>query len=167
MSKFKVMSRKDCEKYCSQPANPNFVIISISTENVLPYANFQLSLSLKDVLYLHFNDVEKNEPYAITQRDADLIYNFTHHYFYDQDIEKIIVHCDAGVSRSAGICAALMNIFEGDDWAIFDNPKYCPNMTCYRSLLECHYGILDRYQKEEIEKKNQHNIKIWKEHNNI
>ena len=34
------------------------------------------------------------------------------------------------------LAAALMKYFNGDDSPIFDNPQYCPNMRCYRMVLE-------------------------------
>lgn len=48
---------------------------------------------------------------------------------------EIIVHCDAGISRSAGIAGAILKYLTGDDTQIFDNPYYHPNMWCYRKTL--------------------------------
>ena len=48
----------------------------------------------------------------------------------------IIVHCDAGISRSAGVAAGIMKALTGDDSPIFDSPRYRPNMWCYRKTLE-------------------------------
>lgn len=47
----------------------------------------------------------------------------------------VIVHCDAGISRSSGIAAAILKAYTNDDIIIFDNPKYRPNMLCYRTTL--------------------------------
>ena len=65
------------------------------------------------------------------KEDAEKIKQFVEAHKED----SIIVHCDAGVSRSAGIAAALMKFYNGDDTPIFDNPRYCPNMLCYRTML--------------------------------
>jgi protein-tyrosine phosphatase len=51
------------------------------------------------------------------------------------EIERIIVHCDAGVSRSAAVGAALARAFSGDDAEFFAG-RYRPNVRVYRTLLE-------------------------------
>ena len=48
----------------------------------------------------------------------------------------IIVHCDAGISRSSGVAAAIMKWATGDDSPIFKSYRYCPNTWCYRKTLE-------------------------------
>ena len=48
----------------------------------------------------------------------------------------LIVHCDAGISRSAGVAAAVTEAEGGDPAGIFDSPYYEPNHHCYRLVLE-------------------------------
>ena len=48
----------------------------------------------------------------------------------------VIVHCDAGISRSAGVAAAILKHTTGDDSSIFENGLYDPNLWCYRKTLE-------------------------------
>ena len=51
-------------------------------------------------------------------------------------VDKFIVTCDAGYSRSAGIGAAISKYFYNNDMEYFNsNGKYCPNMLCYKKLL--------------------------------
>lgn len=47
------------------------------------------------------------------------------------------VHCEAGVSRSAGTAAALSQIYFGND-AQFFSPPYRPNKLVYRTILNLH-----------------------------
>ncbi|MBR1496099.1 MAG: metallophosphoesterase [Oscillospiraceae bacterium] len=49
--------------------------------------------------------------------------------------ETLIVHCDAGISRSAGVAAAIGKCCNGDDRAFFRGGRYCPNMWCYRKTM--------------------------------
>jgi protein-tyrosine phosphatase len=45
----------------------------------------------------------------------------------------ILVNCEAGVSRSAAVAAALAKFFNGDDSLMFK--KACPNMFVFRKML--------------------------------
>ena len=116
--------------------------------------------NLIDVLSLRFNDVESNEPNHMMRADAEAIIAFVNKYI--NDVSQIIVHCGAGVSRSAGVAAALMLIINNDDSPIFDNPKFCPNRCCYRTTLNAFFGS---YSEEAIEEKFKHNIEVWVKEN--
>lgn len=52
----------------------------------------------------------------------------------------LIVHCEAGVSRSPAIAAALTKINEEDDNFYFKN--YRPNSLVYRTILNYHFSNL-------------------------
>lgn len=45
----------------------------------------------------------------------------------------IIVNCEAGISRSAGVAAALSKVLTGDDEDFFG--RYCPNTTAYKKIV--------------------------------
>ena len=51
-----------------------------------------------------------------------------------EPVERIIVHCDAGLSRSPAVAAALSRVLDGDDDAYFK--RYRPNMKVYRGILD-------------------------------
>lgn len=69
----------------------------------------------------------------MTQTDAQKIARCIHHVW--NHTELCIVHCTAGISRSAGICAAILKWATGNDDDIFQNPSYRPNMHCYQIML--------------------------------
>lgn len=50
-----------------------------------------------------------------------------------RDIEALVIHCEAGISRSAGVAAALSRAFFGEDRYFFDH--YIPNRLVYSTLL--------------------------------
>lgn len=152
--KMMVMSRSDARRYSFKDI-PKTIIISIASIDE-DKNNFADNDNIVDILYLFFDDVEKNEPNHITVDDANKIIAFINKY-KDSNVE-LIVHCGAGVSRSAGVCAAIMKIVNGNDFPIFDNPRFCPNMTCYRTILETYFGA---YDEEAAAANEQHNIDIW------
>jgi predicted protein tyrosine phosphatase len=88
---------------------------------------------LKEVLELKFKDVEAGIAQCITKRQARKIADFAKRHY--GQVERFIVHCEYGISRSAGVAAALSEYFEGHDNGIFTNRAYSPNMTCYDYVL--------------------------------
>lgn len=126
-----VFSRDDMIDLSAKISHP-CIIVSISgytTEKPV----FAKNKSIKDVLYLNFGDYEF-DPCCITKEQAKQIVNFIKKY--EDTNYDLYFHCRAGISRSAGCAAAAMLIMYGDDSAIFNNPKYRPNMKCYRRILE-------------------------------
>lgn len=158
---FKVMNRLAASEYSKNSNIPKTIIISItdigSSENT-----FALNNQIIDILRLQFFDCEVGDIGHITKIDSKKIIEFVNKHI--NDIEQIVVHCEGGISRSAGVCAALMKIINGDDWEIFNNAKYCPNMTCYKTILETYF---ESYDETEANKKLAHNIKIWRKANNL
>lgn len=127
-----VMNRRDAVRYSFHPQQEKTAVISIGTPNEQYHTGVYTSPynGISSVLRLWFDDVESGRD-CIQKEDAEKIKRFVEAHKED----SIIVHCDAGVSRSSGIAAALMKYYNGDDAPIFDSPRYCPNMLCYRTML--------------------------------
>lgn len=159
--KFEVLSRQNAKRMSYKQDIEDCIIISI-TDIDKEINKFASNPHIKNICRLQFDDVEINEPRHITRNDAEKILEFVNHYV--DKIDKIVVHCEAGVSRSAGVCAALMQIINGDDSEIFDNPKFCPNMTCYRTVLTAFFGS---YDQEAADEKIKRNIEIWRKENGL
>lgn len=153
---FKVLSRKDIEELNDFPQKT--IIISIRNINGR-FAKIKKDKNIVNTLYLAFDDVEDPKD-GMNEQQAATIISFVNDHM--NDAELCIVHCVGGISRSAGVCAALMKIVTGDDSKIFNNPNYCPNRNCYSTILRKYYGV---YDLEEIEEKFKHNIEIWREAN--
>lgn len=138
--KYKVLSRSAMKAYSFTVHPEHSMVISIYTPGGSPLhfheADRQVS-NLDFILPICFNDCElgEEENYGepITVEQAHNIVNFIKQHL--NQVDQIIVHCDAGVSRSAGICAAIAKVLDGDDSQFFNSAYYCPNMTCYRRIL--------------------------------
>lgn len=160
MVRIKVMSRKEASDFSFTNFQERIAIISINSYDE-PYNMFDNeNPNIVDVLFLRFDDVEAGELNQMTKSDAERIIAFVNNVI--SKVDQIIVHCGAGISRSAGVAAALMLILNGDDSLIFDNPKMCPNRSCYRLLLNTFFGS---FNEEEIEEKFKHNIEVWRKEN--
>lgn len=144
--KVRVMSRLDATYYCSNPHDEESVIISISTPSynyeIGPYLSEENNV--KEVLELRFFDADEPDGMDVnnvvaansdlmSDEDAEKIANFVEKNKND----LIIVHCDAGISRSSAVAAAILLHYTGDDSAIFDNERaYSPNMWVYFMVLK-------------------------------
>lgn len=133
----RVMSRHECVSYCNQSHNTPSLIISIST----PYRQYDWKPEItdtngvKNILRLAFNDTDLlDDIRPISDRDAERIKAFLQENWSDDVL--LIVHCDAGQSRSAGVAAAILKATTGDDSEIFDKPRFIPNMLVYRTVLQ-------------------------------
>lgn len=166
MKRFTVMSRKDASKYSFGAINEKTIIVSItdvgSRDNT-----FGKNSNIVGICRVKFDDVEKGEKNCITSADAKKILTFMERH---KDINNVIVHCEAGISRSAGACAALMLIYTGSDMDIFMTARFTPNMTVYRTILNEYHGISDTWtfpEEGEITKREEINLALWKQLNEI
>jgi len=90
---------------------------------------------------IHFDDVDEGGDHCITDDEAMQIASFIFNIRDKADL--LIVHCEAGVSRSAGVAAAVMKFLDDDDTPIFDSHAYRPNMTCYRKVLRALFHLCE------------------------
>lgn len=130
-----VMSRPEAERYFHKPHEEKSVAISITNvgdANANIYRNSNNRLF--DVCRVQFDDVERGGKNCITKKEAETIADFVDKY-KDTSIDTLVVHCEAGQSRSAGVAAAIMKKLYDNDMPIFGNPKFTPNQTCYRETL--------------------------------
>lgn len=133
--KILVMSRQKAKSASYHRAWPTTAIISIVDVEAKPVYFSPEATWIKSILKLRFDDVEKGEDNCLSREQAGRIADF---FLKTRDqVEQIIVHCEAGVSRSAGVAAALLKYAGEDQNQILKNPKYRPNMTCYRMVLNC------------------------------
>lgn len=134
-----VMNIKNAEAYATQSHKEQSIIISITSCGGFDAFIIPTKVSgIIDVLHVKFNDTDSKNYLdgGITRSDAKKICDFVNKYKNIPILDKIIVHCEAGQSRSAGVAAAIMKYLNNDDTPIFNNPMYKPNMLCYRTVLD-------------------------------
>ena len=137
-NKYKVMNRSRCENYCKQKHKKTALVISIKSSWDKKDADVFVSNknNVKYILRLSFDDCdfEDNPEKCMSFAQGKKVADFVNKYY--DDIDVIIVHCDGGISRSAGVAAAIMRVKEGSDQPIFDSQTKYPNMTCYLRTLK-------------------------------
>lgn len=137
MKNIKVFSRDALEKYIKYFgfSEPTIVIsISCPSDLVPRYLLYDIN-NMVDKIFVKFDDVECDFGSYVSMSDEDAK-NIVDFVFKHNDVNNIVVHCDAGISRSAGVAAALSKIFNNDDMEYFDPESiYSPNMCCYNEIL--------------------------------
>lgn len=135
MLKFIVKSRSEIENGFIPGGRS--ILISISDfGNIRPNCDGGYT----DRLFMFFDDTDGQDITlrTISKEDADKIVDFVQHYVYGDEIDSVVVHCNAGVSRSAGCAAALAKIFIGDDTPVIRNkPLY--NRKVYTEVLNAFF----------------------------
>lgn len=132
-----------------------FAIISIQEmDTELMPIKFKPAGKCKLALNIHFSDVtndrvyreaiksgrHKNELKIMNLNDAKRIKSLVDKAEEDNEIEELIIHCHAGISRSAAVAAALCKVHGIDDSTYFTQSRYSPNMYVYDKILQA-YGI--------------------------
>lgn len=108
------------------------IIISLTSPDE-PEIDFGSSPDLLGILHLHFGDIDYPDSSAMSSEDADAILDFIEEY--SERYVQVVVHCYEGVSRSAGVAAALQCLLVGRD-SIHGDWHYRPNPLCYGKMME-------------------------------
>lgn len=139
--KYQVLSRSKAKKLSYKRLSEPTVIISITDIESEP-VSFARNPQIKSILRLSFDDVGYGESGAMEEKDAERIAEFCLRWLPDV---SFVVHCEMGVSRSAGVCAAILKHFEGKEEEIFSNAEYSPNMHCYGLVV----AAFERYSPDQ------------------
>ena len=138
-----VMSRESAVEYCRGKHREPAVIISISDPSreydEAPFCTRENRVA--DILPLCFSDAEEpgKDVYGLDVEEEDLMQDEdarkVARFVLDNRDKRILVHCDAGISRSAGVGAAIVNYFTGDARRFFESGQYEPNMWCFSKVM--------------------------------
>ena len=126
--------------------NKNYIIISIHESPIEDYnIHFSKDYFCKDVLELHFSDIQESWESKIpsdfllfSDKDAEDIVNFVKKY-ENSPIDEILIHCNAGVSRSTAVAAAISEYLGMDSSVYFKEGS--PNEYIYKKLSEKFKGV--------------------------
>jgi predicted protein tyrosine phosphatase len=112
-----------------------YVVISITEPDARP-AELQRDANRKAILRLQFHDVDRimEGTQAITSAQGSQIWAFAKENA--TSVGLIVCQCEAGISRSAGIAAALAKAFNDDDREFFESNRYLPNRMAYRAVMK-------------------------------
>lgn len=141
-----IMSYKEALEYGFSNNTEPYAVISIRDTISGGYAlTFNKSGACKAALNITFDDIEETiyyegkELHLFDRNDADKIVKFIRG-LEELNIDKLVVHCHAGISRSAAVGASILKYYTGKDDEIFNSDMYAPNRWVYRKMLEA-FGL--------------------------
>lgn len=126
---FEVQSLYNAELFrCDRP----WAAISITTEGDFPTLSDVNREGLLQLMFADTADPDRTD--SFTASHAAELLDFVEQ-FWDR-VEVLLIHCEAGMSRSPGVAAALSRIYYGDDgpWGEYD----FPNGLVYQRLVDGH-----------------------------
>lgn len=134
-----VLNKSKAQRLSYKDILSDKVIISIRTPGDEKAKFDSNNKTIKDILYLEFYDISYNSleifrGYTpMTDNDAIQIRDFV--LKWKDKVDTLWIHCDAGISRSAGVAAGILEALGEDSSPIFDSNMYFPNLLCYRKTL--------------------------------
>jgi len=135
--KIEVFNERDIQKFITDKKH---IVISIQDPNY-DFISLPINSNRLDCIRLRFYDLDEETndyPYdqlLFTEEHAKIILDTVE--MWKDKINLICINCCAGISRSAGIAAALNHIYNGNDDYFFQT--YIPNRLVYRTILKTYY----------------------------
>lgn len=130
--KIQSMSKRDASKH--RPTKPTILIsIQDGEKQELPFKqrtnHIRRSLYV-DTLFLYFDDIDPEAipgkpimQFAFSDSDAQQIIAFLDRHYTKNDFQELIIHCQAGMSRSHAVALFAAKYYEKDE-------------NLYKTLLE-------------------------------
>lgn len=122
--KIRSLSKQEARKY--KPTSKTLMIsIQDHEKKYLPFkerTNHITRRYYKDIMFLYFDDINNEDirngesrAAAFTNEDAIHIIRFLERHYAQNDFDEIIIHCEAGMSRSHAIALFIAKHFEKDN----------------------------------------------------
>lgn len=128
-----VLPKSDAKQFTSEKP---WAAISVSSDET-QYANLSEN-NRKGLLQMCFLDREFPHKDNFQKSHASQIIEFVFDVL--PKIETLLIHCEAGVSRSPAIAAAISEILWGQKTSAIYFEKYTPNNLIYRKILDVYFN---------------------------
>jgi len=131
--RFLILSKDEIEKMI---VPEHHIVISIRCNYNDPCAQLPVNNLRKGVLFLQFLDsVVDGE--NISRGDAQELLRFVLKHKENSHLGLIVCQCVGGISRSAGVAAALYEILNGVVYGpLLQNPAFSVNYSVYRRIMK-------------------------------
>lgn len=125
----RIRAIKSAREELKNTRDNNIKIITVSS-----YKNDIEFIDNKNKLVLNFDDVTVQKDNSFDRDNAKKISDFVKKIDFKKEI--LYVACDSGVSRSSAIASAILRKYGEDEYIIWNDCKYHPNLLVYKILCE-------------------------------
>lgn len=134
-----ILSRKNMSKLFRE--NNHNVPLNTNIISIRDVGQSRLHRDCPEILNLAFNDMLKGDKNFMTNKQATLVKNFATKTFHEG--KNLIIHCNGGVSRSAGCAAAISkglsetlraSVSPASD-EIWSDMRFVPNESVFQLVL--------------------------------
>jgi predicted protein tyrosine phosphatase len=140
--KIRIMSRNEALAHSYKVEIPKYILISINCPDERAPQFYECTnpeyIRRIDLLRLNFNDIDR-EFKGLEPKSKNFIglKEFIDKYKDDNEVEEIIVHCHAGISRSSAMALAIATYLNMDDFlnTTLNDSSYKPNKLVYELAL--------------------------------
>ena len=149
--KILIFSEMEALIYAEEAKLPSAIISIIAKSD--KKLKFAKNDAIRQVFRMQFNDLERDTPFkgyiykAPVQADMKGLKKFVDK-IWETDITKIVVHCAAGISRSAAVAQAISD-YKGMGYSFWNDGLHIPNRLVYRLCMN-EFGLgktEEEYQK--------------------
>lgn len=129
--KIDIMSKDECTFFSEKTLETECVIISINDTgyDTMLHENKKII----DIHKIWFDDIEKDinqKLKLMTINQAEGIKDFVDKY--KDEVKHIVIHCTAGISRSAAVGCVIARYLNDDDNYLWASGRYMPNKHVYK-----------------------------------
>jgi predicted protein tyrosine phosphatase len=142
-----IASRLMAEKASALIKTPHAIVSITDPDTDLPA--FSPNENRLGILFLQFYDLDDISDQMAPKDAQEYLAQFGDGLFKDDQaadivsfvegikdrIKGILVHCEAGISRSAAVAAAIELVVNGSNERVVSDRRYSPNQYVYRKLL--------------------------------
>lgn len=132
--KITILSAEHCKLFMKEDREEPYIVISIN--NTGQTTKLSMNKGLEAILLLEIDDIEKETPNCtlMNKVHARDIRKFVD--MFKHKVNHIVIHCTAGVSRSAAIGFTLERYLNKDDRHLFESKSYHPNKHIYKTMCK-------------------------------
>lgn len=117
------------KRFISAPDIPKGAVAIMSSSEQIDESRVKIPF-----VVAYYQDLDYEDPRAFSLAQAKTFAEYIKSL--DTNVTDIYVCCQAGESRSPGLAAAVYHYYGLDPHDVFRNPKYHPNVLCFRLLTE-------------------------------